>query len=238
MLMSAPLVGEVGGALAPGSEARSLLGPVGLSVARSCQGCAVDVVTDGDHEAISCGVMTAGARGVRVAEPVVRGVEEMLEHHWVRHTREVPLHVPTRGGGRQLASGAVVGLVVGGGNEVPDRQKVVAGKVLVRRPSVLADEAYSVAALRIPWGNRGSGIARSPVGAAAVSLAGASRCEATRAARRRSIAPYESVGRSAVGVKLPRSPQRPPGWAPGCQHQAWRELVLARSTATGGAQHG
>jgi hypothetical protein len=41
--------------------------------------------------------------------------------------------------------------------------------------------------LRIPWGNRGSGTARSSVGAAAVSLAGASRCEATRAARRRSI---------------------------------------------------
>jgi hypothetical protein len=47
---------------------------------------------------------------------------------------------------------------------------------------VLADEAYAVAALRIPWGNRGSVIVCSPVGAAAVSLAGASHCEATRAA--------------------------------------------------------
>jgi hypothetical protein len=52
---------------------------------------------------------------------------------------------------------------------------------------VLADEAYAVAALRILWGNRGSGTARSSVGAAAISLAGASCCEATRAARRRSI---------------------------------------------------
>jgi hypothetical protein len=52
---------------------------------------------------------------------------------------------------------------------------------------VLADEAYAIAALRIPWESRGSEIVRCPVGAAAVSLAGASRCEATRAARRRSI---------------------------------------------------
>jgi predicted branched-subunit amino acid permease len=53
--------------------------------------------------------------------------------------------------------------------------------------SVLADEAYAVAALRIPRGNRGSGTARSSVGVVAVSLVGASRCEATRAARCRSI---------------------------------------------------
>jgi hypothetical protein len=52
---------------------------------------------------------------------------------------------------------------------------------------VLADEAYAVAALRIPWGNRGSGAAHSPVGAIAVSLMGVSRCEVTRAARRHSI---------------------------------------------------
>jgi hypothetical protein len=53
--------------------------------------------------------------------------------------------------------------------------------------SVLADEADSVVALRIPWGNRGSGTTRSPAGAAVVALVGASRCEATHAARRRSI---------------------------------------------------
>jgi hypothetical protein len=51
---------------------------------------------------------------------------------------------------------------------------------------VLADEAYAIAALRMPWGNRGSGTARSPTGAV-VSPAGASHCEATRAAQRRSI---------------------------------------------------
>jgi hypothetical protein len=53
--------------------------------------------------------------------------------------------------------------------------------------SVLADEAYAVAVLCIPWGNRGSGIVCSLAGAVAVSLMGVSRCEATRAARRRSI---------------------------------------------------
>jgi hypothetical protein len=52
---------------------------------------------------------------------------------------------------------------------------------------LLADEAYAVAALRIPWGNGGSGIVRSPAGAVAVSVAGASRCEAMRAARCHSI---------------------------------------------------
>jgi hypothetical protein len=49
---------------------------------------------------------------------------------------------------------------------------------------VLAD---AVVALRIPWGNRGSGTTRSPAGAAVIALVGASRCEVTRAARRRSI---------------------------------------------------
>jgi hypothetical protein len=53
--------------------------------------------------------------------------------------------------------------------------------------SVRADEAYVVAALRIPWGNCGSNTARSPAGAVAVLLTGVSRCEATCAARRRSI---------------------------------------------------
>jgi hypothetical protein len=92
-----------------------------------------------------------------------------------------------RGGGRQLASGAVAGLVVGGGDEVPDRQRWSPGWSSYAARSMLADEAYAVAALHIPWGNRGSGIARSPVDAAAVTQVGASRCEATCVARRHSI---------------------------------------------------
>jgi hypothetical protein len=38
-----------------------------------------------------------------------------------------------QGGGWQLAGEAVVGLVVGGGDEAPGRQEVVAKKVLLRR---------------------------------------------------------------------------------------------------------
>jgi hypothetical protein len=131
--------------------------------------------------------MTAGARGVGVAEPVVRGVEEPPEHHWVRYAGEVPLRIPMRGGGRQLASGAVVGLIVGGGDEVPDHRRRWPGRSSYAATSVLADEAYAIAALRMPWGNHGSGTARSPTGAVAVSPAGASRCEATHTARRCSI---------------------------------------------------
>jgi hypothetical protein len=52
---------------------------------------------------------------------------------------------------------------------------------------VLADEAYAIAALRMPWGNYDSGTACSPVGATVVASVGASHCEATRAARRHSI---------------------------------------------------
>jgi hypothetical protein len=53
--------------------------------------------------------------------------------------------------------------------------------------SVLEDEAYAVAALHMPWVNRGSGTACSPVSAVVVALMGVSRCEATRTTRRRSI---------------------------------------------------
>jgi hypothetical protein len=146
---------------APGPGVRSLLGPGGLSVARSCRACAVHHVTDGDHEALACGVIAAGAGGVGAAEPVVCGVEKPLENHRVRHTREVPLRVPMRGGGWQLASGAVVGLIVGGGDEVLDRQEVVAGKVLVRHHVGASERGVRRRSVVHPVGNRGSGIARS-----------------------------------------------------------------------------
>jgi hypothetical protein len=38
-----------------------------------------------------CGIVATDAGGVRAAELVVRDVEEPLEHHWVRHTGEIPL---------------------------------------------------------------------------------------------------------------------------------------------------
>jgi hypothetical protein len=131
--MSVPPVGKVGRARpqVPG-RARSWV-PGGLSVVRSSRACAVDHVTDGNHEALACGVIATGTGGVGAAEPVVHGVEKPLEHQWVWHAGEVPLRVPMRGGGWQLAGGAVVGLVVGGGDEVPDHQEVVAAKILVCR---------------------------------------------------------------------------------------------------------
>jgi hypothetical protein len=134
-----------------------------------------------------CGVIATGAGGVGAAEPVVCGVKKPLEHHWVRYTREVPLRVPVRGrGGSSLAepwydSSLVVAM------RLRTASRWWSGRSSYAAVSVLADKAYTVVALRIPWGNRGSGTARSSVGVAAVSLADASRCEATRAARRRSI---------------------------------------------------
>jgi hypothetical protein len=54
-----------------------------------------------------------------------------------------------RSGGWQIAGGAVVGLVVGAGGEVPSRQEVATRTALVRGTSVLVDEAYAIAALRM-----------------------------------------------------------------------------------------
>jgi hypothetical protein len=53
--------------------------------------------------------------------------------------------------------------------------------------SVLAEATYAIVAPRSPMGKRGPDTERSPVGAATVSPVVASRCEATRAARRRSV---------------------------------------------------
>jgi hypothetical protein len=64
---------------------------------------------------------------------VVRGVKKPLEHHWVRHAGEVPLHLPVRGGGWQLAGRAVGRLVVGGGAGVPDRRGVATRTGSARR---------------------------------------------------------------------------------------------------------
>jgi hypothetical protein len=103
----------------------------GFSVASPCHVRAIGLVVDDHHEALMRGVVASGVEVIGVAEPVVRGVEEPLEHYRVWHAGEVPLRAPMRGGGRQLASRAVVGLVVGGGDDVPDRQEVVPGKIFV-----------------------------------------------------------------------------------------------------------
>jgi hypothetical protein len=104
-----------------------------VSVASPCPIRVVDLVIDNNHEALACWVIASRAGVIGASEPVVRGVEEPLEHHWVRYTGEVPLDIPVRCCGRQLAGRAVIRFVVGGGNEVPERQQVVSRKVLVRR---------------------------------------------------------------------------------------------------------
>jgi hypothetical protein len=81
----------------------------------------------------------------------------------------------------------VVGLIVGGAMRFLTAKRWWPGRSLYTATSVLADEAYVDAALRIPWRNRGSGTMHSPAGAVTISLTGASRCQATRATRRRSI---------------------------------------------------
>jgi hypothetical protein len=89
------------------------------------------------------------------------------------------------------------------------------GRTLRVVASVLAEATYAVVAPRRPMGKRGPETERSPVGAAAVSLVVVSRCEATRAARRRSVRacrerwPKRRRHRGAEG--LAASTERTPG---------------------------
>jgi hypothetical protein len=140
----------------------------------------------GEHDqALPRGVVAPGTGVVRVAELVVRGVEEPSEHHRVWHAGELPLRVPLRSGGRQLTGGAVVRLVVGGGGGVPSRWDAAAG-------TALAHHCLNAGGMRHCGATQAEGEPRPgnrtpPVGAVAVSLAIASCCEVTRAARRRSV---------------------------------------------------
>jgi hypothetical protein len=53
------------------------------------------------------------------------------------------------------------------------------------------------------------------------------------------FAPSASADRNTASVKVLTGPQRPLVWVPGRQQQqVWREPVLARTTATGGARRG
>jgi hypothetical protein len=97
-----------------------------LSVAGFCRVRGVCLVVGEHDEALPHGIVASGAGVVGVAKPVVRGIEEPSEYHWVRHAGEVPLRVPVRGGGWQLTGGAVGRLVVGGGARVPDGRNVAA----------------------------------------------------------------------------------------------------------------
>jgi hypothetical protein len=61
------------------------------------------------------------------------------------------------------------------------------GRALRTATSVLAEVTYAIVVPRRPMGKHGPETERSPVGAVAVSPVVASCCEATRAARRRSV---------------------------------------------------
>jgi hypothetical protein len=53
----------------------------------------------GDHDAaLPHGVVAPGAGVIGVAEPVVCGIKEPPEHHWVGYTGEIPLRIPVRSG--------------------------------------------------------------------------------------------------------------------------------------------
>jgi hypothetical protein len=94
VLMSAPLAGEVGAHLAPSPGWSGSRVEGDFSVASSCRVHAVRVVVDDHNEALMHGVVAPGAGVVGVVEPVIRGIEEPLEHHRFRHAGEVPHRIP------------------------------------------------------------------------------------------------------------------------------------------------
>jgi hypothetical protein len=79
---------------ASGSAVRWLPGSGGFFVASPRRVRAVRLVVNDHHKALTRGVVAPGAGVVGVSEPVVRDIEEPLEHHRVRHAGEVPLRVP------------------------------------------------------------------------------------------------------------------------------------------------
>jgi hypothetical protein len=185
-LMSAPLGGEVGRAWPRALEWSSSWVEGVLPIASSCRVRAIRLVVDHD-EALPRGVIIPGAGVVGVVEPVVCGVKEPLEHHRVRYAGEVPLCVPVRSGGWQLAGGAVVGLVVGGGGEVSSRQEVGGGMSFAHRHVRAGGRSVRHRGVAHAMGELRFGNRTHPAGAVAISPVVASHCEATHAARRHSI---------------------------------------------------
>jgi hypothetical protein len=123
-LTSTPLGGEGGGALGPAPWCGPVPGPGRTSPSLGRWRARRSTPARGrSSRRWSC----------RSSRTSSRGVEESLERHRVRHAGEVPLRVPVRSGGWQLAGGAVVRLVVGGGGEVPSRGGVATGTALACR---------------------------------------------------------------------------------------------------------
>jgi hypothetical protein len=177
---------------------------------------------------------------VGVAEPVVCGVEEPLEHHWVRHAGEVPLRVPVRSGGWQLAGGAVVGLVVGGCSKVPSRWDMAARTTSARSHVGASRRGVRHCGAAQAEGGPQPGNRTPPPRLERLPSRQRSRCVARRHARPVIVpsTPVESADRSVVGVEVLKGPQRPLGRGPGRQQRVRRVPVLARSTAAGEAHRG
>jgi hypothetical protein len=237
-LMSAPLAGEVGARLAPSLGVVQFPGSGGLLCRQPHCIRAVRLVVNDHNEALMRGVVAPGTGVVGVAEPVVRGVEEPLEHHRVRHAGEVQPRVPVRSGGWQLAGGAVVGFALVVAMRFLAAGRWWPGRSSYAATSVLADEAYAIAVLRMSWGT----VAREPCAPPWVRLS--SRRWARRVVRRHArpgIVPsalVESAGRSVVGVVVSRGLQRPLGRALGRQHQVRRGPALVGSITTDEARRG
>jgi hypothetical protein len=92
--MSAPLGGEGVARLARALVWSSSRAVGNLSVAGFCRVHGVRLVVGELDEALPRRVIAPGAGVIGVAELVVRGVNELPEHHWVRYAGEVPLHAP------------------------------------------------------------------------------------------------------------------------------------------------
>jgi hypothetical protein len=158
-----------------------------LSVARFCRISGIRLIV-GDHDAtLPRGDVAPDTGVVGVAEPVVRGVKEPPEHYWVGHTGKshsvyscevVGGSLPAEPWDDSSPAEALGSLAVGTWRP---------GRTLRVAVLVLTEATYAVAAPRRPMGKRGPETERSLAGAAIVSLEGTSRCEATRAARRRSV---------------------------------------------------
>jgi hypothetical protein len=88
-LMSAPSAVRGEGAWPCGQARSSPQSRRNLSVAGAYHVGGVCWVVGNDDAALPHGIVAPSA----AAEPVVRGVEEPLEHYWVRHTGEVPLRI-------------------------------------------------------------------------------------------------------------------------------------------------
>jgi hypothetical protein len=234
-LMLAPLGGEGGGALGPAPWCGPVPGPGEPLRRRFRRARGVRLVVGEHDEALPRGVVALGARVVGVAEPVVRGIEEPLDHHWLRHAGEVPLRVPVRSGGWQLAGGAVVRL--DGGGEVPSRRDAAAGMALAR---------CHISASRRGVRHRGAAQAEGEPRSRNRTPPRRSGCRLVRdrVARRRArpvvvpSVPVESTNQSTDGVEVLKGSQRPLERAPGRQQRMRRGPVPTQSTAASKACRG